>query len=143
MIEIRAAVENRADAHRVTLETNGRAHELSIAPRAEGRGSRANGGELLFLALATCYCNDLHREAARRGMALGEVRVEVSGRFDAAPGSAAEGIAVDATVSAAASEAEILALMRETDAVAEVQNTLRRGTLVTLRRLVAIDTRAG
>jgi uncharacterized OsmC-like protein len=101
-----------------------------------------NGGELLFLALATCYCNDLYREAARRGIAVKSVRVDVSGIFGDAPESVADAISYDAAVEAEAVEAELLALMRHTDAVAEVQNTLRRGTPVTLGRVTATDTRA-
>jgi hypothetical protein len=34
----------------------------------DGGGSSANGGELLCLALATCYCNDVYREAKKRGI---------------------------------------------------------------------------
>jgi organic hydroperoxide reductase OsmC/OhrA len=33
----------------------GREHSLETPPRSGGFGSNANGGELLFLALATCY----------------------------------------------------------------------------------------
>jgi uncharacterized OsmC-like protein len=141
MIEIRAGVENRKDGHRVALSTNGRERALEVPPKAEGRGSSANGGELLFLALATCYVNDVFREAARRGVEVDSVAVEVRGRFGDAPGSVAEGIEYDATVRARAPEAEIVALMRHTDTVAEVQNTLRRGTPVVLVRATAIDAR--
>jgi uncharacterized OsmC-like protein len=42
-----------------------------------------NGGELLFLALATCYCNDVYREAAKRGIQVDGVEVTVSGDFEA------------------------------------------------------------
>jgi uncharacterized OsmC-like protein len=132
VIEIRAVVERSEGKHSVHLLTNGREREDFAT---------ANGGELLFLALATCYCNDIHREAARRGIEVGKVRVEVSGRFGEAPGSAAEGIEYEAMVAAPAPEEDILTLMRETDAVAEVHNTLRRGTPVVLARTVAIDTR--
>ena len=141
-IEIRAEVRDLPGAHAVTLETNGRARELPVPPRAGARGSSANGGELLFLALATCACNDLHREAGKRGLSLDEVRVEVRGRFAAEPGSVAEGIEYDVTVAAAADEAEIIDLIEHTDRVAEVHNTLRRGTPVSLARRVAIDSRA-
>src|SRR5687767_14285195 len=37
----------------VTLTTNDVARELTVAPRADGVGSSANGGTLLCLALAT------------------------------------------------------------------------------------------
>jgi len=142
MIVIRAGVRNGEQRHEVSLETNGNVHDLKVAPKADGRGSSVNGGELLFLALATCYCNDLYREAARRGIAVNSVRVDVSGTFGDAPGSVADAISYDAAVEAEAPEAELLALMRHTDDVAEVQNTLRRGTRVTLGSITATDTRA-
>ncbi len=91
-----------------------------------------NGGELLFAALATCYCNDLYREAAKRSITVRSVQVQVEGAFGDAPGSVAEGIHYRATVEAEASTEEIEALMRHTDTVAEIQNTLRLGTSVTL-----------
>ena len=62
---ISAAVESGFKQHRVTLTTAGNSHSLEVAPRSSGFGSSANGGELLCLALATCYCNDLYREAAK------------------------------------------------------------------------------
>jgi len=46
-----------------------------------GFGSAVNGGELLLLALATCYCNDLYREATKRNIALSGVEVECTGDF--------------------------------------------------------------
>ncbi len=122
------------------LETNGREHALTIAPRAGGFGSSANGGELLFLALATCYCNDLYREAAKRGIEIERVRVEVSGEFGA-EAEPARNISYTASVEAKASEAEVLELMRFTDTVAEIQNTVRSGPGVTLADCRARDTR--
>ncbi len=67
-MKIISRVENSQGRHEVTLRTNDAVHSLSIPPRSTGFGSSANGGELLFLALATCYCNDIYREAAKLGM---------------------------------------------------------------------------
>jgi uncharacterized OsmC-like protein len=36
----------------------------------------------LFLALATCYCNDIYREAAKRNIKVDSVEVEVEGTFE-------------------------------------------------------------
>jgi uncharacterized OsmC-like protein len=36
-----------------------------------------NGGELLLLAIGGCYCNDIFREAAKRGMPIKSVHVDV------------------------------------------------------------------
>jgi hypothetical protein len=59
------------------------------------------------------------------------VEVEVAGDFGA-EGESARDVTYRATVTAQASEAEIRALMSETDRLAEIQNTLRVGTPVTL-----------
>jgi uncharacterized OsmC-like protein len=101
-------------------------------------GSLANGGELLFLALATCYCNDVYREAAKRGIAVERVEVEVEGEFGGV-GEPARNVTYHARVTARASEANIQELMAHTDRVAEIQNTLRVETPVRLGRVVAVQ----
>ncbi len=130
-MKISAKVQNSEGQHHVTLRTNDTAHGLDIPPKPTGFGSSANGGELLFLALATCYCNDIYREAAKRGLAVEHVEVEVEGEFGA-EGEPARNVSYRAKVTAQASEAQIRKLMRDTDQVAEIQNTLRRGTPVGL-----------
>jgi len=137
-MQISAEVKNEQGSHDVTLRTNQRAHSLTIPPKTEGSGSSANGGELLFLALATCYCNDIYREAAREGITVYSVQVEVTGEFDSVPGSVATNVVYNATVEADASEDAILALMRHTDTVAEIQNTLRQGMPVVLGEIKAV-----
>ncbi len=130
-MKISARVRNGAGQHHVTVQTNDNAHSLVIPPKASGFGSSANGGELLFLALATCYCNDIYREAAKRSISVEQVEVEVSGDFGA-EGEPARNVTYRAKVTAQASEADIRELMRQTDRVAEIQNTLRVATPVTL-----------
>jgi len=125
-MRIRASLVNRATSHDVTLDTAGRTQSLAVAAKATGGGSAVNGGEFLMLALATCYCNDLYREAAARGITLDAVEVEASAEF-AAAGLAATDIRYQARVESTASAAQIEALLRETDQVAEVHNTLRAG----------------
>ena len=93
-----------------------------------------NGGEFLMLALATCYCNDLYREAARLGVPVDAVEVEASASFPGI-GLAATDISYRAKVSSPATAAEIAALLRATDVVAEVHNTVRSGVPVTLELL--------
>ncbi|HKI85426.1 MAG TPA: OsmC family peroxiredoxin, partial [Thermoanaerobaculia bacterium] len=61
-MEISAQVQNGNGRHHVTLTTNGATHAIQIPPKPNGLGSAANGGEVLLLALATCYCNDIYRE---------------------------------------------------------------------------------
>ena len=125
-----ARVQNEPKEHQVTLKVGDREQFLSIAPRQTG-GSSISGGELLFLALATCYCNDIYREAAKRHIKVATVEVEVTGDFEA-EGKPGSNIVYRAKVNANASEEEIRELLKHTDTVAEIQNTLRVGTPVKL-----------
>jgi organic hydroperoxide reductase OsmC/OhrA len=138
-MKISARVQNSNGRHDVTLRTNDQVQSLAIRPKSAGFGSSANGGELLFLALATCYCNDLYREAAKRGLRIEDVDVEVEGDFGA-EGEPARNVTYRARVKAQATEAEIRELMSRTDRVAEIQNTLRTGTPVLLRTIEAVPT---
>ncbi len=137
-MKIQARVENRRGEHQVALTTNGNTHSIVIPPRASGIGSSANGGELLFLALATCYCNDIYREAAKRGITVEQVEVDVDGQFGA-DGEPATEVTYRAKVVAQATEAEIRDLMCQIDKLAEIQNTLRVPTPVTLEHFEAVS----
>ena len=68
-MKIAAHIANTPSGHSVEVEAEGRKQSIAIAPKSTGRGSSVNGGELLFAALATCFCNDLYRgsEARHRG----------------------------------------------------------------------------
>ena len=136
-MRISARVENSKDNHHVTLQTNESAHSIAIPPKPAGYGSSANGGELLFLALATCYCNDIYREAAKRNLKVERVEVEVDGDFGT-EGEPAKNVTYHARVFAQASEDEIRELMKFTDTVAEIQNTLRIETPVILSQLEVV-----
>lgn len=130
-MEISATVVNAPGHHEVLLRTGGAEHRLSVLPKPVGGGSATNGGEFLMLALATCYCNDLYREAARLGLQLDHVRVEATAEFGGV-GVAATNVRYRASVRSPASPEAVAHLLRETDAVAEVHNTLRRGAQVQL-----------
>jgi len=130
-MKISARVINSEGQHHVTLSANENTHSIEIPPRPAGFGSSANGGELLFLALATCYCNDIYREAAKRGIKVERVEVQVAGEFGA-EGEPAKNVTYQAKVTAQASEEAVRELMKYTDQVAEIQNTLRVGTPVRL-----------
>jgi organic hydroperoxide reductase OsmC/OhrA len=137
-MKISAQVKNRPGQHQVTLRTNDVVHSLEIPPKEMGFGSSANGGELLCLALATCYCNDLYREAAKWGIRVEWVEVSVEGEFGG-EGEAGKSFTYQAKARAQASEEDIRALMIQTDKVAEIQNTLRAGVPVTLTNVEGIS----
>ena len=125
-----ARVQNTPTDHQVTLKVGAKEQSLIIAPKLTG-GSSVSGGELLFLALATCYCNDIYREAAKRNIKVESVEVEVDGDFEA-EGKPASNIVYRAKIKANASNDEIRELMNYTDTVAEIQNTVRAGIPVML-----------
>ena len=135
-MEIRAVIRNADADHHATVSTDGRATVVAV-PGRPGGGSALNGGELLCLALATCYCNDLYREARQRGITLTSVVVEATAEFGG-PGEPARRITYAAQVTAAdATPADIEALLAHTDSVAEVHNTLRAGIVVERRSVIA------
>jgi organic hydroperoxide reductase OsmC/OhrA len=128
-VRIRASVTHASGHHQVELRTGDATHALTVAPKATGSGSATNGGEFLMLALATCYCNDLYREAARLGVVLERVEVQAEAEFTGI-GLAASDVRYHARVQSPAPPDTIARLLRETDAVAEVHNTLRQGVPV-------------
>src|SRR5215469_10628644 len=130
-MRIAARLANRASSHDVTLDTAGVTQSLAVAAKATGGGSAVNGGEFLMLALATCYCNDLYREAKRLQILLERVEVEATAKFEGI-GLAASDIHYRAKVSSPAAGTAIAELLRQTDAVAEVHNTIRVGVPVEL-----------
>jgi organic hydroperoxide reductase OsmC/OhrA len=135
---ISATVESEFERHRVTLTTGGNSHALEVAPRSSGFGSSANGGELLCLALATCYCNDIYREAAKRSIEVIGVEVRANAEFGA-EGLPASRLSYQVSVRADAAERAIRELILHTDSVAEVHNTLRMGIPVVLESFTAVS----
>ena len=111
---------------------------LNIPPQHHGFGSSISGGEIFFLAIATCYCNDLYREGKKLGILVDNVEVEVDGDFMAA-GEPATNVKCAIKVTAQASEEEIRKLIEHTDAIAEIPMSLRKGTAVSLTQIEAIS----
>jgi len=128
---ISATVRNSPSSNEVDVRTDDATQSLPIAAKSIGRGSAVNGGEFLMLALATCYCNDLFRESARLGIPIEVAEVEASAEFPGI-GLAATNIRYRAKIQSSASDDEVFKLLRETDAVAEVHNTVRAGVPVEL-----------
>jgi len=130
-MQISAKIESRFHSQETTVQTEDIARTLTIPVKTTGYGSAVNGGELLLLALATCFCNDVYREAAKRKIAISSVQVECTGEFGG-EGESARNIRYSARVSADALPDVIDELIRATDQLAEVHNTLRRGISITL-----------
>lgn len=126
-MKISARLENHLHYHQVTVSTENNVKMIAIPSRADGYGSSVNGGELLFLAMATCFCNDIYREAAKRKMQVEFVEVVVDGEFGG-EGEPGRNIEYRARVIAPAhSREEIADLVKYVDNVAEIHNTLRHG----------------
>ena len=96
-----------------------------------GGGLGFNGGQLLYLAVAGCISNDLFREARAGGIELRHVRVKVRGNFVGEP-AVSEEIRYEVEVSGDAPEEQLRALIDRVDEIAEIPNSLRQGTLVSL-----------
>ena len=130
-MKITATVRSSAISHEALVATNSVSQALSVPAKSSGKGSAVNGGEFLMLALATCYCNDVYREAERLHIPVEAVFVEASADFPG-PGLAATNIRYKARVTSSAPDDVIADLLRQTDAVAEVHNTIRSGAVVKL-----------
>ena len=130
-MEYTASVRSTPGSHEVTVAAGGPGRSLDVPAREGAPGSAVSGGELLFLALATCAANDVHREAAARSLPVVAVDVEVSGWFDA-PGARARDVSYRVSVVSPAPEEQVRELVAHVDAIAEVHGTLRTGTTVRL-----------
>lgn len=135
MVKFVAIVQNSENKNIVTLRTANNEHSIIVSPKQSGFGSSMNGGEALLLALATCYCNDVYREAAKHNIKVKRVIVEVDGEHDGVEGHVMENISYHATIDADASQDVLKQLLQSTDRVAEIQNTLRQGMSVILSRM--------
>jgi uncharacterized OsmC-like protein len=130
---ISATIKNTSQENTISVATNGNQQNINIPVKVTGRGSAVNGGELLFLSLATCFCNDIYREAAHRQMDIENVEVSVSGEFGK-EGEPASNIEYEVSIQANKhSPIEIVDLINQVDNVAEVHNTLRQGVNVKLK----------
>jgi putative redox protein len=96
-----------------------------------GRGVGFNGGQLLYLAIAGCVSNDLFREAAAEGVDLKRVRVVARGDFSGDP-PVSTAVEYDVEVSGDAPDETLRDLVKRVDEIAEIPNSLRGGTSVTL-----------
>jgi uncharacterized OsmC-like protein len=130
-VKIEARLINSGNDHQVMVSTNNNAKAIRISAKAEGTGSSVNGGELLFTALATCVCNDIYREAARRNIVISLIDVKVTGEFGG-EGEPAKKISYHVKIDSPNHHHEIQKLIADVDGVAEIHKTLRQGIDVKL-----------
>jgi putative redox protein len=96
-----------------------------------GRGLGFSGGQLLYLAIGGCVSNDLFREANVRSIRLTTVRVVVRGNFTGEPPVSDE-VSYDVEIAGDAPAAQLEELVAHVDAIAEIPNSVRKGTAVKL-----------
>ena len=101
------------------------------AAESGGGGKGFSGGHLLNLAVAACVSNDLFRDAAKAGITLTRVRVTASSDYTGTP-AVSSPIHYEVELKGDASEDRLRALLEETDRIAEIPNSIRRGTEVRL-----------
>ncbi len=135
-MRVEAKITSSRDVNQIRLTSGERSSILVIPPKESGFGSSASGGELLLLALATCYCNDAYREAGKLGIEVSGIDVECSAEFPK-EGQPASGITYSARITAKASEAQIRELAMLTDRQAEIHATVRQAIEVALAHVDA------
>jgi putative redox protein len=130
---VRIEVETRNLDGRVTALGTAEHFTLVVDRPTEGSGGGLgfNGGQLLYLAVAGCISNDLFREARAEGIELSSVRVKVGGDFVGEPAVSDE-ILYEVEIEGDAPQQRLRVLVDHVDEIAEIPNSLRRGTRVRL-----------
>jgi uncharacterized OsmC-like protein len=132
-----------SDAYRVQLRTVGDGptalgqsgpFTLTVdRPAAAGGGGLGfSGGQLLYMAIAACWSNDLYREAATMGIELHGVEITVDGDFPAR-GEGSTPITVDVVVRSPAPEDRVRELIAEVERVAEIPRAISEGPPIEIR----------
>ena len=95
---------------------------------AGGGGLGFNGGQLLNLAVAGCVSNDIFREAAKEGITIHQVKVRVRSDYGGEP-MVSTPIEYEVELDGDAPSDVLERLVRHTDRVAEIPNSLRAVTV--------------
>lgn len=130
-MKVSASIKSEINLIETNVQTNDSSKQILIAPKSSGLGSSINGAELLLLSIATCFCNDIYREAAKRNISVFSIEVHVTGDFGA-EGEPGTNFKYKADVISNASPSETQDLINYVDKIAEIHNTLRQGISVTL-----------
>ena len=132
-MKISATISSTSSDLKTIVRTGEKSQAVPVPSKPSGFGSSVNGGEFLMLAIATCYCNDIYREAAKRNIIIDKVDVECTSIFEH-EGEAASNIVYSVNIESTASPDEIDALIKHTDSIAEIHKTIRNGSAVTLKQ---------
>jgi len=132
-MKVAATLKNKHNANEITLTTDAQSKTISIPPKPSGYGSSVNGAELLLLSIATCYCNDIYREAAKRGITVSGVAVECTGEFGA-EGEPGTNFQYKPIITSNATPQQLEELISHTDTIAEIHQTIRQGLHITLHK---------
>lgn len=126
-------VEVRSLGGTPTAVGSGGAFTLMVdRPQSAGGGGLGfNGGQLLNLAVAGCISNDLFREAAARGVDLDRVVVRADSDYAGNPAVSSD-ITYSVELFGGGTADELEQLARDVDEIAEIPNSIRRGTAVRL-----------
>lgn len=130
-MNISAKITSEHQKQQITVQTNGNEKKITLPLKDSGYGSAVNGGELLLLAIALCYSNDIYREAAKMNIPVSGVEVLSNGEFGA-EGEPGQNFRYNVKIVSSASAEDVEKLILATDKVAEIHNTLRKGLDVTL-----------
>ncbi len=120
--------------------SNGRSLTIDRASSTCALGIGFNGGELLLLAVGGCYCNDLFREAAKLNVSISSVSIHVESDW-AGDRVRATNLTFSVRVESESPREKVEELIRHTDRVAEIPNSLRLGTEVRLDSFEIVPTK--
>lgn len=140
-MEISATIKNGFNSNEIVVATSNQSKTISIPSKQSGFGSSVNGGELLMLALAVCYCNDVYREASKRNIKISDIEVVVTGDFGG-EGEPGTNFRYKPTIKSDLPQDELQALIKYVDSIAEIHKTLRQGSRVDLANKWPWDVRA-
>ncbi len=103
-----------------------------------GDGFGYSGGQVLVLAVGTCFYNNLYYAADERGIKIISVELEVTSGWTEEP-KVSSGIIISAQVEAEASPNEIEELIHHANRVSVVSNSVRQGATVAMGSIQAIS----
>ncbi|RAI99436.1 putative OsmC-like protein [Chitinophaga skermanii] len=119
------------DTSAATVWAGPRAVTIDRTPRAGGMGIGFSGEELLLMSIGASYCNVLYREATGFNIEILEVEIIVNADWAGEPAQA-RNVRFDVKIKSNAPREQVEALLKHTDKVSEVNNSLRTGIAVRL-----------